>query len=93
MKTTIDSIQLEPGIRFEGEFRIRGIQERTDQYARPFLSFTITDISGEFPAYCWKTTNRWHLKELDVVRLEGRLRELDRRWLTDILTINPSNQT
>lgn len=89
MKTTIDSIPREEGIQFEGEFRIRGIQERTDQHARPFVSFTITDISGEFPAYCWKTTNRWLLKELDVIRLEGRLREFDRRWLTDILTISP----
>ena len=89
MKSTIDSIPLKPGMKFEGEFRIRGVQERTDQHARPFVSFTITDITGEFPAYCWQTTNRWCLKEFDAVRLEGRLRERNRRWLTDILDISP----
>jgi len=90
MNTTIDSIPKLSGTKFSGEFRALQPKYCKDQFNRPYVGLTIADATGSLPAYCWKTESRDipHLSHLTYVRVEGRIRWFDDRWIVDISDVD-----
>jgi len=86
MNTTIDSIPKLSGTKFSDEFRALQPKYYRDQFNRPYVGLTIADATGSLPAYCWKTepSDMPFLAHLAHLRVEGRIRRFDDRWIVDI---------
>lgn len=89
MGSNICDISKASGTTIEGEFRVLRIKERLDQFARPFLVFSLVDATGQIPAYWWRQSATATLQDLDGVRLVGKARPFNGRVHIDVHVLTP----
>lgn len=89
----ISEINYVHGTVFGGNYRIRRPRIRTANNGNRYLSAFIEDRSSELKIILWNNLDTVEcLKDLDCIRVSGRLRRFNNEWIVNILTLEKHTQ-